>query len=81
MDTNKIMGDYDDLIKSIPEPEPPKCHFTYMDFEYGESCVYGNTMHWYECKHCGCVKDMDGNVIDQETGELKSPNVPKSEDG
>ena len=47
-------------------PIIPRCHNTLMDWEYGDSDDTGVSEEWFICKHCGCVKDENGNVIKQD---------------
>ncbi len=66
----EIMAEHDEVIKNEKEPEPPICHFTHMNFEMGDCDDVGNVYNWWECKHCGHIKD-----VNYET----SPDVPKHE--
>lgn len=48
------------------EPIQPRCHNTFMEWEAGDSDDLGNYEEWFICRHCGCVKDMDGKVVPQD---------------
>lgn len=43
----------------------PICHFTPMKYETGDSNDLGDFEEWFICNHCGCVKDLSGNVVPQ----------------
>lgn len=47
------------------------CHFRKMEYCAGDNGEGGQYEEWFECNYCGCVKDMEGHVIDIETGERK----------
>ena len=48
----------------------PRCHNTPMKHGCGESDMGSDfsfdAAEWFECKHCGCRKDVDGNVIKED---------------
>ncbi len=42
--------------------EPPKCHFTQMEY------IAGEDDEWLECRHCGHIKDF-ASLIKRPEGE------------
>lgn len=52
------------MDRTTPE-KVPRCHNTPMEYEAGDTDDAGNYGEWLICRHCGCVKDMRGNKIQQ----------------
>jgi len=47
------------LSLKVAEQEVFICHFTPMEYCCGDADGFGSFEDWFECKHCGHVKQLD----------------------